>query len=98
MCTRAGANLGVLEVKISVLRPKFVIIRATCAGANLSVLALKITVLRQELVIICASRAGVNLGYLRFKSTFLVKNSHFWLKISDYLCHSCGTKLSRFII
>ena len=54
----AGANLGVLAFKISVLRQKFVINCATCAGAKLGVLALKIIVLSQNFVIICVNRAG----------------------------------------
>ena len=59
----AGENLGVLALKISVLRQKLVIIYATCAGEKLGVLAFKISVLRQKLVIICAIRAGANLGF-----------------------------------
>ena len=59
----AGANLGVLEAKISVLRQKLVIICATRAGANLGILAAKISVFRPKLVIICATRAGANLGF-----------------------------------
>ena len=57
----AGANLGGLACKISVLRQKFVI-SATRAGTILSVLACKISVLRHKLVIIYAIRAGVILG------------------------------------
>ena len=53
----AGANLGVLAAKISVLRRKLVIIVATRAGVHLGVLAAKICVLRKKIVLICATRA-----------------------------------------
>ena len=46
MLSCAGANLGVLAFKISVLRQKLVIICATRAGAKFSILAFKIGVLR----------------------------------------------------
>ena len=55
--SRAGAKLGVLACKISILRQKLVIICATRAGANLGVLVFKSSALRQKLVIICATRA-----------------------------------------
>ena len=42
----AGANLGVLAFKISVLRQKLVIICATRAGAKFGILAFQISVLR----------------------------------------------------
>ena len=50
--SRAGANLGVLECKISVLRQKLDIICATRAAANLGVLAFRFSDLRQKIVII----------------------------------------------
>ena len=50
--------------KIIALRPKLVIVCATCAGANLGILAAKISVLRPKLVIICATCAGANFGVL----------------------------------
>ena len=43
--TSAGANLGVLDSKVSVLRQKLVIICATRAGAKLAVLLVKISIL-----------------------------------------------------
>ena len=73
----AGANLGVLAFKISVLRQKLVIIFTTCAGAKLGVLGFKISVLRQKLVIICAIRAGANLVVLKF----IIRNKSFTSKI-----------------
>ena len=67
----AGANLGVLATKISVLRLKLVIICATRAGANLGVLEAKISVWRPKLVIICVTRAGANLGAFAAKISVL---------------------------
>ena len=63
----AGANLGVLAFKISILRQKLVIFCATCTRAILSVLACKISALRQKLVITCATRARANSGILACK-------------------------------
>ena len=42
----AGANLGVLAFKISVLRQELVIVCATRAGVNLGHLAFQINILR----------------------------------------------------
>ena len=47
----AGANLGVLACKISVLRQKLVIICANRAAVNFGVLAFKISVLRQNMLV-----------------------------------------------
>ena len=52
---RAGGNLVVFSIKISVFCSKIVNICATCAETNF-----KISVLNQKLVIIYVTRAGAN--------------------------------------
>ena len=87
--------------KIRVLCQKLVIIYATRAGATLGVLGFKIKsftskirfrVLRQKFVIFCTTRAGAKLRVLGFKISVSRQ------KISHYLCHSCGSKFTRFSV
>ena len=75
----AGPNLGVFDIKISILHESFVIICAIRAEASLDILEPKINLLRQKLVIICATRTGATLGDLAFKI-------YIYLKICHYLC------------
>ena len=88
----AGEFFVVLAFKFSVLRQILIIICATRAGVKLGVLAFKIRVLRQKCVIICATRAGAYLFVLAIKIRVLRQKS------SHYVCHSCGSKYTRFIV